>query len=140
MFMQMKIGKPGVAFIYNSLHAVMAGVFMGPFMIPWFVGGGILAEASMLGDKTYRNPKRIAIAWIITSLTRAAHGMSEIWFFKDAFIKTGVSMEQVKIQTRYYTDPKWILISLGLTVLAAGIGSYLASGMTRKHFEKIGSK
>lgn len=138
VYMAMKVGKPGVALIYNIIQAILATVFMGPFMIPWFVGGGIIAELSMLGTDSYRNIKRITIAWIITSLTRAAHGMSEIWFFKDAFIKSGVSPEQVQIQTQYYTNPKWILISLACTIVAAIIGCYLGNKMTEKHFKKTG--
>ncbi|ERL14354.1 putative bacterial integral membrane protein [Atopobium sp. BV3Ac4] len=138
VYMAMKVGKPGVALIYNILQAVLATLFMGPFMFPWFLGGGILAELSMIGTDSYRNVKRITIAWIITSLTRAAHGMSEIWFFKDAFLKTGVSSEQVQIQTQYYTDEKWVLISLALTAVAAVLGCYLGNKMTEKHFKKIG--
>ena len=64
--------------------------------------------------------------------------MSEIWFFKDAFIKSGVSPEQVQIQTQYYTNPKWILISLACTIVAAIIGCYLGNKMTEKHFKKTG--
>ena len=138
VYMAMKVGKPGVALIYNILQAILAAVFMGPFMIPWFVGGGIIAELSMIGEHSYRDIKRITIAWIITSLTRAAHGMSEIWFFKEAFLKTGVSPEQVQIQTRYYTDIKWVAVSLALTVAAAVIGCWLGNRMTEKHFRKTG--
>ncbi|MTI47246.1 MAG: MptD family putative ECF transporter S component [Firmicutes bacterium] len=138
VYMAMKVGKPGVALIYNILQAILATVFMGPFMIPWFLAGGIIAEASMIGKSSYRDIKRITVAWVITSLTRAAHGMSEIWFFKDAFLKTGVSVEQLKIQTRYYTDPKWVLISLTLTIVAAIIGCYLGNKMVEKHFKRTG--
>lgn len=138
VYMSMKVGKPGVALIYNILQAVLATVFMGPFMIPWFLGGGIIAELCMLGQGSYRNIKRITVAWIITSLTRAAHGMSEIWFFKEAFLKTGVSPEQVAIQTQYYTSSKWVLISLGLTIVAAIIGCCLGNKITEKHFRKTG--
>ncbi|WFD11850.1 MptD family putative ECF transporter S component [Tepidibacter hydrothermalis] len=138
VYMSMKVGKPGIAFIYNAIQAIMATLFMGPFMIPWFLGGGILSELVMLGDNSYRDIKRIAMAWTITSLTRAMHGMSEIWFFKDAFIKSGVSPEQVAIQTQYYTSPKWVLISCGLTIVAAIIGCRLGNKMIEKHFRKIG--
>lgn len=138
VYMSMKVGKPGVALIYNILQAVLATIFMGPFMIPWFLGGGIIAEVSMLGQNSYRNIKRISVAWIITSLTRAAHGMSEIWFFKEAFLKTGVSPEQVAIQTQYYTSPNWVLMSLGLTIVAAAIGCWLGNKITEKHFKKTG--
>ena len=138
IYMTMKVGKPGVALIYNLLHAIMATLFMGPFMFPWFLGGGIIAELSLIGKDSYRDPKRITVAWVITSLTRAAHGMSEIWFFYNAFVKTGVSKEQIDIQTQYYTDPKWVAISLILTVIAAILGCYIGNKMLKKHFIKTG--
>ena len=100
VYMCMKVGKHGPALVYNIMWAIIAGLMMGPFMIPWFLGGGIIAELSMRGKDAYRNIKRVSISWVITALVRAAHGMSEIWFFKDAFLATGVSEQQVQIQTQ----------------------------------------
>ena len=34
VYMAMKVNKPGVVLIYNTLHAVLTTVFMGPFMFP----------------------------------------------------------------------------------------------------------
>ncbi|MDO5726126.1 MAG: MptD family putative ECF transporter S component [Tissierellia bacterium] len=138
VYMAMKVNKPGVTLIYNILHGILASVFMGPFIFPWFLVGGILGELSMRGEGSYRDIKKITLAWIITSLTRATHGMSEIWFFYKAFVNTGVSEEQIAIQTQYYTDPKWITISLVLTVVAAILGCYLGNKITKKHFIKTG--
>ena len=64
--------------------------------------------------------------------------MSEIWFFYNAFVKTGVSKDQIDIQTQYYTDPKWVAISLILTVIAAMLGCYIGNKMLKKHFIKTG--
>ena len=47
VYMCMKVGKHGPALVYNIMWAVIAGLMMGPFMIPWFLGGGIIAELSM---------------------------------------------------------------------------------------------
>ena len=80
------------------LWAIIAGLMMGPFMIPWFLGGGIIAELSMCGKNAYHDIKRVSISWVITALVRAAHGMSEIWFFRDAFLATGVSEQQVQVR------------------------------------------
>ena len=104
VYMCMKVGKHGPALVYNIMWAIIAGLMMGPFMIPWFLGGGIIAELSMCGKDAYHDIKRVSISWVITALVRAAHGMSEIWFFKDAFLATGVSEQQVQVQTQYYTD------------------------------------
>ena len=117
VYMCMKVGKHGPALVYNIMWAIIAGLMMGPFMIPWFLGGGIIAELSMCGKDAYHDIKRVSISWVITALVRAAHGMSEIWFFKDAFLATGVSEQQVQVQTQYYTDPKYVILSLAVTAI-----------------------
>ena len=65
--------------------------------------------------------------------------MSEIWFFKDAFLATGVSEQQVQIQTQYYTDPKYVLLSLGVTAILAIIGCLISNKLVAKHFRKSGA-
>lgn len=138
VYMSMKVGKHGPALIYNIMWAIIAGLMMGPFMVPWFLGGGIIAELSMCGKDTYHDIKRVSISWIITALVRAAHGMSEIWFFKDAFLATGVSEEQVQIQTQYYTDPKYVILSLVVTVILGIVGCMISNKLIVKHFRKSG--
>ena len=64
--------------------------------------------------------------------------MSEIWFFKDAFLATGVSEAQVQIQTQYYTDPKWVLLSLAATAALAILGCVISNKLIVKHFRKSG--
>ena len=94
---------------------------------PWFLGGGIIAELSMCGKNAYHDIKRVSISWVITALVRAAHGMSEIWFFRDAFLATGVSEQQVQIQTQYYTDPKYVILSLVVTAILAVLGCMISN-------------
>ena len=36
VYMCMKVGKHGPALVYNIMWAIIAGLMMGPFMIPWF--------------------------------------------------------------------------------------------------------
>ncbi len=139
VYMSMKVGKHGPALVYNAMWAIVAGLMMGPCMIPWFLGGGILAELSMCGKNAYHDIKRVSISWIISALVRAAHGMSEIWFFKDAFLASGVSKQQIEIQTQYYTDPKWVIFSLAATALCAVIGCFISNKLIVKHFRKSGA-
>ena len=82
--------------------------------------------------------KRVSVSWIIAALVRAAHGMSEIWFFKDAFLATGVSEQQIQVQTRYYTDPKWVVLSLAVTAVLAILGCMISNKLIVKHFRKSG--
>lgn len=139
VYMSMKVGKHGPAFLYNLMWAIVAGLMMGPFMIPWFLGGGIFAELVMCGKGSYHDIKRITISWVITALVRAAHGMAEIWFFKDAFIASGVSEAQIQIQTQYYTDSQWVILSLGVTAILAVLGCMISNKLVAKHFRKSGA-
>ena len=131
--------KHGPALVYNIMWAIVAGLMMGPFMIPWFLGGGIIAELSMCGKNAYHDIKRVSISWVITALVRAAHGMSEIWFFRDAFLATGVSEQQVQVQTQYYTDPKYVILSLVVTAILAVLGCMISNKLIVKHFRKSGA-
>lgn len=138
VYMCLKVGKPGVALIYNLIHALLVGLMMGPFMAPWFIVGGIIAELSMLGVNSYKNIKRVAMSWAITSLVRATHGMAEIWFFKEAYLASGVSEQQIAVQTQYYTSAPWVMFSCVATLLMAVLGCLLANRLMGKHFRKSG--
>lgn len=138
VYMSMKVHKPGVALIYNLIHALLTALMMGPFMAPWFIVGGIIAELSMLGKDSYKKITRIGISWAITSLVRATHGMAEIWFFKQAYMASGVSQEQIAVQTQFYTSVPWVLLSCSATIIMAVLGCIIANRLMNKHFRKSG--
>ncbi len=138
VYMCMKVGKPGVALIYNLIHALLVFLMMGPFMAPWFIVGGLIAELSMIGKDSYKSVTRISVSWAITMLVRVTHGMAEIWFFKESYIASGISPEQVTIQTQYYTSAPWVLFSCVATLVMAILGCILANKLIGKHFRKSG--
>lgn len=138
VYMCLKVQKPGVALIYNLIHALLVTLMMGPFMGPWFIVGGLLAELSMAGKDSYKSIGRISLSWAITSLVRATHGMAEIWFFKQAYLASGVSKEQIAMQTQYYTSLPWVLFSGLATVIMAAAGCVVANRLMNKHFRKSG--
>ena len=138
VYMCMKVHKPGVVLIYNLIHALLTTLMMGPFMAPWFIAGGIIAELSMFGNDSYKRITRIGISWTITSLVRATHGMAEIWFFKQAYMGSGVSEEQIAVQTQYYTSLPWVLFSCVATIVMAILGCMIADKLMNKHFRKSG--
>lgn len=59
--------------------------------------------------------------------------------FKDAFLATGVSEQQVQAQTQYYTDPKYVLLSLAVTAILAVLGCMISNKLIVKHFRKSGA-
>ena len=61
------------------------------------------------------------------------------WFFKDAFLATGVSEQQVQVQTQYYTDPKYVILSLVVTAILAVLGCMISNKLIVKHFRKSGA-
>ena len=138
VYMSMKVHKPGVALIYNLIHALLTALMMGPFMAPWFIVGGIIAELSMLGKDSYKKITRIGISWAITSLVRATHGMAEIWFFRQAYMASGVSQEQIAVQTQFYTSVPWVLLSCAATIIMAVLGCIIANRLLYKHFRQSG--
>jgi energy-coupling factor transport system substrate-specific component len=138
VYMCMKVSKPGVALIYNLIHALLVFLMMGPFMAPWFIVGGLIAELSMIGKDSYKSVTRISVSWAITMLVRVTHGMAEIWFFKESYIASGISPEQVTIQTQYYTSAPWVLFSCVATLVMAILGCILANKLIGKHFLKSG--
>lgn len=59
--------------------------------------------------------------------------------FRDAFLATGVSEQQVQVQTQYYTDPKYVLLSLAVTAILAVLGCMISNKLIVKHFRKSGA-
>lgn len=139
VYMSMKVGRHGPALIYNCMWAIVAGLTMGPTMVPWFLGGGIIAELSMVGKNSYHDIRRVSVSWVISCLVRAAHGMAVIWFFKASFLAGGVSEEQLSVQTHYYTDFKWVFLSLVFTAILAVLGCMISNKLLVKHFRKSGA-
>ena len=56
-----------------------------------------------------------------------------------AFLATGVSEQQVQVQTQYYTDPKYVLLSLAVTAILAVLGCMISNKLIVKHFRKSGA-
>ena len=51
----------------------------------------------------------------------------------------GVSEQQVQVQTQYYTDPKYVLLSLAVTAILAVLGCMISNKLIVKHFRKSGA-
>ena len=52
----------------------------------------------------------------------------------------GISSEQqVQVQTQYYTDPKYVLLSLAVTAILAVLGCMISNKLIVKHFRKSGA-
>ena len=86
VYMCMKVGKHGPALVYNIMWAIIAGLMMGPFMIPWFLGGGIIAELSMCGKDAYHDIKRVSISrhWFALHMVCQKFGFSKTHFLPPA--------------------------------------------------------
>ena len=54
-------------------------------------------------------------------------------------LATGVSEQQVQVQTQYYTDPKYVILSLAVTAVLAILGCMISNKLIVKHFRKSGA-
>lgn len=45
----------------------------------------------------------------------------------------------VQVQTQYYTDPKYVLLSLAVTAILAVLGCMISNKLIVKHFRKSGA-
>ena len=98
VYMCMKVGKHGPALVYNIMWAIIAGLMMGPFMIPWFLGGGIIAELSMCGKDAYHDIKRVSISWVITALVRT-------WYVRNLVFQRRISCHRRQRAAGSGSDP-----------------------------------
>jgi energy-coupling factor transport system substrate-specific component len=138
MFMVLKVHKRGTVFLYCFLLAVLYLISGTPYLAPWLLIAGILGELPLLGAGGYTDLKRIAISWVICTLFRGSNGMIDLWFFKNQYLASGVSMNHYLQVARYYFSAPWVLLILVLGAVGALLGAIVSAKLMRKHFVRTG--
>ncbi len=68
ILMAVKVGKSGVAFIFNIIRGLMFVAFGAPMLMILFIISGIFAELALLGETGYKTQLRQTISWTISSV------------------------------------------------------------------------
>lgn len=137
MFMVLKVHKTGTVFLYCFLLAVLYLISGTPYLAPWLLAAGILGELPLLGGG-YMVLKRIAVSWVICTLFRGSNGMIDLWFFKNQYLASGVTMKHFLQVAHYYFSAPWVLLILVLGAVGAVLGSVVSARLIRKHFVRTG--
>jgi len=137
-----RVRKRFVALVYMALLGIVFLLMGNWFLLPWFIGTGIICEAILWKSGSFENPKRLTAAWTTASLLYNGVNLLPIWFFWDTYysfaIASGMEQSYIDSYAHYYTAPGWIAFILIFTTACGFIGSLIGQKLIKKHFKKAG--
>lgn len=75
-----RVNKHGLLFAWAGIYGLIQGVMGYMFLFPYFLAVGLIAELSMLGKDTYRNPLRTRIGWTINCVGNFVGCAVPLWW------------------------------------------------------------
>jgi len=133
----LKVHKFGAALILGILFGVATSAAYLPGMILAIIVA-LLAELVMAFGK-YKSKKMFLLSYVVFNLTMVCP-FTNLYFNRDVFIAMATEYngpEYAAGVASFATG--WLpLIQIGLAVLGAVIGLFIASKLIKKHFEKAG--
>ncbi len=142
LVMANRVSKTGTIFLFAVLIGIVDGLMGYLFLIVYFAICGLVAEISMLGKNSYKNPLRNTIGWTVYSLMFSFGNYIAIWFTWESYeaqaLKNGLPRELLDMHRYYYTTPLWIYIISGLAIIGAILGCLFGHKILNRHFKKSG--
>ena len=140
--MVQRVGKRGVSFVYMTLLGALFLVMGNWYLLPYYIGIGVICEAVLWEQGSYQNPRRLTAAWTVSSLLFNGTNLLPIWFFWETYyafaVSSGMKEEYIDAYVRYFTVPRWVIFIIAFTTVCGFAGSLIASKLMKKHFEKAG--
>lgn len=137
-----RVRKRGVTLAYMGLLGVVFLLMGNWFLLPWFLGVGLVCEAILWKRGSAERPGRLAASWTVASLLYNGTNLLPVWFFWDTYYSFAVSsgMEQSYIDSyvAYFTEPGWVLFIVVFTTLCGLAGAFVGTRLMGKHFKKAG--
>lgn len=137
-----RVNKHGLLFAWAGIYGLIQGVMGYMFLLPYFLVVGILAESSMIGQDTYRNPVRTTIGWTINCVGNFVGCAVPLWWAWDSYsamaMESGFTAETLSIQLSMVTSPALMLIGAAITAILTILGTLFGQRLLRKHFKKAG--
>lgn len=137
-----RVNKHGLLFAWAGIYGLIQGVMGYMFLFPYFLVVGALAEVSMIGKDTYRNPVRTTIGWTINSIGNIIGSAVPLWWAWDSYsvmaLESGFTNETLDMQLSMATSPWLMLIAVAITAVLAILGCLFGQRLLRKHFKKAG--
>ena len=117
---------------------LITGIFGGLFITVMIVVG-IVCEIIMIGQDTYRNPKRNGIAYSVYWALYALGSAIPMFFFKEQYLnslKESYTEEGIKTLVRFYGSWDMLLLIAVITIVLSAIGFIVGKKLMKKHIEK----
>lgn len=137
-----RVNKHGLLFAWAGIYGLIQGVMGYMFLLPYFLVVGLLAEVSMIGKDTYRNPLRTTIGWAINSIGNIVGSAVPLWWAWDSYsvmaLESGFTNKTLDMQLSMATSPGLMLVAIVITAVLAILGCLFGQRLLRKHFEKAG--
>ena len=137
-----RVHKRFITLVYMTLLGIVFLMMGNWFLLPYFVGIGILCEIILWKAGSYQNPKRLTGAWTAASLLYNGVNLLPVWFFWDTYytfaISSGMEQSYIDSYVHYYTAPGWIAFILMFTTACGFAGSLIGQRLIQKHFKKAG--
>ncbi|WP_347489072.1 MptD family putative ECF transporter S component [Desulfoscipio sp. XC116] len=137
-----RVNKHGLIFAWAGIYGLIQGVMGYMFLLPYFLVVGALAEASMIGKDTYRNPIRTRIGWTINCVGNFVGCAVPLWWAWDSYsamaVESGFTAETLNMQISMVTSPALMLLGAAITAILTILGTLFGQRLLRKHFKKSG--
>ncbi|MFA9465665.1 MAG: MptD family putative ECF transporter S component [Velocimicrobium sp.] len=137
-----RINKHGLIFIWITVYGLINALMGYTFMLPYFIVVAAIAEVSMLGKNTYRNPIRNMIGWCIYSIGMVLGIGVPIYAAWESYQKMalngGFADATIKMQYDMVRRPELMLLGIIITVVFAACGVLFGQKLLKKHFKKAG--
>lgn len=137
-----RINKHGLIFIWSVVYGLINAAMGYTFMLPYFIVVGLIAELSMVGKDTYRNPNRNMIGWSIYGIGMVVGIALPIYVswenYKKMALEGGFAEATLTMQYEMVTNPALMGIAIIVTIVLSVLGVLFAQKLLKKHFKKAG--
>ncbi len=142
VLMASRVRKRGVTLAYMTLLGEVYLLMGTWFLLPWFVGVGLVCEAILWKRGSYERPARLTASWTVASLLYNGTNLLPMWFFWDAYysfaVASGMEQSYIDAYVSYFTEPGWIAFIVVFTTVCGLAGALAGTRLMGKHFKKAG--
>lgn len=137
--MSNKVAKRGTYLVTGIFGGLFITVMGSPWFLPVMIVVGILCELIMLGEDTYKSPKRNGMAYAVYWALYALGSAIPMFFFKEQYLnslKASYTEEGLQTLLRFYGSVDMLLVITAITLVLAAIGFGIGQKLLKKHIEK----
>lgn len=137
-----RVNKHGLLFVWAAIYGIIQAVMGYAFLLPYFLLVAAIAEASMMGENTYRQPVRNMIGWTLNCIGNFVGVAVPLWWAWDSYqemaLSSGFPVDTLNMQFSMATNPQLMLMGIAITAMFSILGILFGQRLLKKHFQKAG--